>query len=90
MTNAIEVQELRKYLHKFQLKDVTFNLPRGTIMKFVGENGAGKTTTIKNILDLQKKDAGKIKLFGKKCRWMNCSSNLKLVWYLKIYTFLKI
>lgn len=51
---------------------------------------AGKTATIKCILDLQKKDAGKIKVFGKKCRWMNCSSNLKLVWYLKTFTFLKI
>jgi len=65
MTNAIEVQKLRKTLHKFQLKDVSFTLPTGTIMGFVGENGAGKTTTIKCILDLMKKDNGKIKLLGK-------------------------
>lgn len=65
MTNAIEVQNLRKYLHRFQLQDVSFTLPKGTIMGFVGENGAGKTTTIKCILDLLKKDGGKIKLFGK-------------------------
>ncbi|WP_052124232.1 ABC transporter ATP-binding protein [Ureibacillus manganicus] len=65
MTNAIEIQKLRKILHSFQLKDVSFTLPKGTIMGFVGENGAGKTTTIKCILDLLKKDNGKIKLFGK-------------------------
>ncbi|CAM5185446.1 ABC-2 type transport system ATP-binding protein OS=Ureibacillus acetophenoni OX=614649 GN=SAMN05877842_101531 PE=4 SV=1 [Ureibacillus acetophenoni] len=65
MTNAIEVINLRKFLQKFQLKDVSFTLPKGTIMGFVGENGAGKTTTIKCILDLLKIDAGKIRLFGK-------------------------
>ena len=64
MTYAIEVSNLRKKVKQFQLNDVSFSLPTGTIMGFVGENGAGKTTTIKCILNLLKKDAGTIKLFG--------------------------
>ena len=31
---------------EFALDNVTFDLPTGTVMGFVGENGAGKTTTI--------------------------------------------
>ncbi len=34
------------------------------ICGFVGQNGAGKTTTISLILDIIKKDAGEIKVFG--------------------------
>lgn len=64
MTYAIEVTNLRKKFPEFQLIDVDFKLPTGTIMGFVGENGAGKTTTIKCILDLLHKDSGEIKIFG--------------------------
>lgn len=64
MTYAIEVTNLRKKFPEFQLIDVSFRLPAGTIMGFVGENGAGKTTTIKCILDLLHKDSGEIKIFG--------------------------
>ncbi|RND01762.1 ABC transporter ATP-binding protein [Lysinibacillus halotolerans] len=64
MTNAIEVLNLNKKLHQFQLRDVSFTLPSGTIMGFVGENGAGKTTTIKCLINLLKKERGSIKLFG--------------------------
>ena len=34
-------------------------------MGFVGPNGSGKTTTIKLIMNLIKRDAGKIEIFGK-------------------------
>ncbi|MDL2214494.1 ABC transporter ATP-binding protein, partial [Clostridia bacterium OttesenSCG-928-O13] len=46
------------------LKDVSFNVPGGSIVGFVGENGAGKTTTIKAILDIIRKDAGTVTLLG--------------------------
>lgn len=64
MTNAIEVEYLRKKFPQFQLVDVSFQLPTGTIMGFVGENGAGKTTTIKCLLNILQKDQGDIKIFG--------------------------
>jgi ABC-2 type transport system ATP-binding protein len=50
----------------FSLNNVSFGLPYGAIMGFVGENGAGKTTTIGCILNALKIDGGSIKLFGEK------------------------
>ena len=49
MQNALEVHNLKKTYNGFSLKDISFTLPRGAVMGFVGENGAGKTTTIKAI-----------------------------------------
>ncbi len=53
--NAIEIHDLHKSFVGFSLKDVSFSVPQGTVMGFVGENGAGKSTTIKCILNLLKK-----------------------------------
>ncbi len=64
MNNALEVQNVNKSFDRFSLKDVSFILPRGAVMGFVGENGAGKTTTIKTILGLVRKDSGEISVLG--------------------------
>ena len=65
MENLLEVQHLKKIYKGFTLQDVSFSLPKGMIMGFIGENGAGKTTTIKMILDLIRRDGGSVRLFGK-------------------------
>lgn len=49
----------------FILDKISFSLPYGSIMGFVGENGAGKTTTVSCILNTLFRDSGSIKLFGK-------------------------
>ena len=64
MENILEINGLCKNYKDFALKDVSFSLPRGYIMGFVGENGSGKTTTIRSILDMAKLDGGKISVFG--------------------------
>lgn len=66
MDYILELQELTKAYDKsdFKLKNVSFSLPYGSIMGFVGANGAGKTTTIGCILNLLSKDSGTIRLFG--------------------------
>lgn len=67
MTNHIlEIEGLQKQYpdSNFALQDVTFSVPYGSIMGFVGENGAGKTTTISTVLGTMYKDSGTIKLFG--------------------------
>ena len=64
MQNALEVHSLNKSFDRFALKDVSFTLPRGTVMGFIGENGAGKTTTIKAVLGLIRKDSGDISVLG--------------------------
>ncbi len=64
MENVLEVKNLSKKYDNFALKNISFSLPEGMIMGFIGENGAGKTTTIKAILDIIKSYSGEIKIFG--------------------------
>ena len=64
MNSAIEVRHLTKQYPGFALKDVSFQIPEGSVVGFIGENGAGKSTTIKVILDLIKRDGGEITLLG--------------------------
>ncbi len=64
MENILEVKNLSKKYTGFELKNISFELPKGMIMGFIGENGAGKTTTIKAILDIIKNYTGEIKVFG--------------------------
>ncbi|MDE5991644.1 MAG: ABC transporter ATP-binding protein [Oscillospiraceae bacterium] len=64
MENILEINGLCKAYDDFSLKDVSFSLPKGFIMGFVGENGSGKTTTIRAILNMAKIDSGKISVFG--------------------------
>lgn len=62
--NSITVQGLCKNYRDFSLDNVSFQVPKGRIVGFIGENGAGKSTTINLILNEIKKDAGKIEVFG--------------------------
>lgn len=64
MENILEIKNLCKKYDNFELKNVSFNVPKGMIMGFIGENGAGKTTTIKAILDIIQNYKGNIKIFG--------------------------
>ncbi len=67
MENILQLQEISKAFPKsnFRLDNLSFSLPYGAILGFVGENGAGKTTTIGCILNTVKKDSGVVKLFGR-------------------------
>lgn len=62
--NAIEISNLRKCYDGFTLDDISFNVPRGSVMGFIGQNGAGKSTTIRAILNIIKTDGGSVKLLG--------------------------
>ncbi len=64
MEYSIKVDHLTKHYPGFSLSDVSFSLPRGTVMGFIGRNGAGKTTTIKSIMGLIHMDSGSIKVLG--------------------------
>lgn len=64
MNNMLEVRGLRKEYGLFILNNVSFDLPCGYIMGFVGSNGAGKTTTIKLILNIIDSSAGSVKFLG--------------------------
>jgi len=65
MDNILEVRNLSKQYKGFELKNVSFCLPKGSIIGFIGENGAGKTTTLKLILNEIQRSSGEIFVFGK-------------------------
>lgn len=62
--NAIEISHVTKKYSGFTLDNISFNVPKGSIMGFIGQNGAGKTTTIRSLLNLINFDEGEIKLLG--------------------------
>ena len=65
MSNLLEIKNISKsFGNKVVLKDISFNVPAGSIVGFIGDNGAGKSTTFKTVLGLISKDGGTVKIFG--------------------------
>lgn len=62
--NAIEIKDLTKKYDGFTLDSISFDVPKGCIMGFIGQNGAGKTTTIRALLNIIKTDGGTINMLG--------------------------
>ena len=67
MNYALKIENVCKTyeMSDFVLDNVSFAVPMGSVMGFVGENGAGKTTTIGCILNTLSRNSGSIQLFGK-------------------------
>lgn len=63
--DALRIENLSKEYSGFKLDNVSFSVPKGSIVGFIGENGAGKTTTMKTMLNLVKKDEGSVHILGK-------------------------
>lgn len=68
MQDNVRIRALSKRFGDFLLDDVSFDVPAGSVVGFIGENGAGKSTTIKSILGLVNTDGGRIEVFGKDAR----------------------
>lgn len=62
--NAIEIKGITKKYDGFTLDNICFDVPKGSIMGFIGQNGAGKSTTIRSLLNIIPVDSGEIKLLG--------------------------
>ncbi len=60
----LEVKGLSKRYKGFTLEDISFSLPKGYIMGYVGQNGAGKTTTINCINQICHANGGTIYVNG--------------------------
>ena len=69
--DALILNNVTKTYDSFQLKDISFTLPEGSIMGLIGENGAGKSTIINCILNLTKRDQGDIKVLGQTAKHLN-------------------
>ena len=61
----LEAKDICKaYGKNMVLNQVNLTIKAGEIYGLVGENGSGKTTTIKLILNMLKKNQGKIEILG--------------------------
>ena len=54
----------KKYKKFYALKDMSINIPKGSIYGLVGRNGSGKTTLIRVLCGLQHANEGEYSLFG--------------------------
>lgn len=71
MTTAIDVTDLYvSYNGNEALSNVSFKVDQGSLVGIIGPNGAGKSTLLKVLLDLIKKDTGKIEILGKSIKEM--------------------
>lgn len=64
MMELLEVKNLSKHYKNFDLKDISFTLPKGYIMGYVGANGSGKTTTLNLITGVLKCVEGDVRIDG--------------------------
>ena len=65
MTNAVEVEDLRKSYGSVQaLRGVTFSVAEGEVFALLGPNGAGKTTTVEILEGFRRRDGGKASVLG--------------------------
>lgn len=60
----LKIDNISKTYKGFKLNNISFELPAGYIMGYVGENGAGKTTTLNMITGLIHSQTGSITLEG--------------------------
>lgn len=66
MANAIEVRGLSYQPDRsFAIRNMSLNVPIGSIYGFLGPNGAGKSTTIRLLLGMARAQSGEIRLLDR-------------------------
>jgi len=66
---ALHVEDLTvTYGERPALWDIDLDIPPGVLAGIIGPNGAGKSTLIRAILDLVRRSAGHVRLFGRPYR----------------------
>ena len=77
--NAIETSGLSKSFGRGAVRavrDVSLEVPAGSVFGLVGKNGAGKSTLLKLISGLMRQDAGTVSVLGRRLR--PCESDPRL------------
>jgi ABC-2 type transport system ATP-binding protein len=62
---AVEIRQVTKtYGEHLAVKDLSLEVPDGTVYGFIGPNGSGKTTTLRMIMRILHPDRGEIHVLG--------------------------
>jgi ABC-2 type transport system ATP-binding protein len=65
--NALVLKDVTKQFGEFlAVKNLSFEVPQGSIFGLLGPNGAGKTTTIRMTINIIAPDSGEVLLFGQR------------------------
>ena len=65
----IELKNVKKeYKNKLIFKDITFNIPKGSIFAFLGLNGSGKSTLLNIIIEILLPTSGNILMYNNKLK----------------------
>ena len=56
----------RRFNGDIAVRDVSLEVPRGTIFGFIGPSGSGKTTTLRMLTGLVRPTDGEIRVLGKR------------------------
>jgi ABC-2 type transport system ATP-binding protein len=65
MGPAVEVEGLVRRFGSFEaVRGVSFRIPSGSVLGFIGANGAGKTTTMRIMATLEEPSEGRVRIAG--------------------------
>jgi ABC-2 type transport system ATP-binding protein len=65
-TLAVDIRDVvKRYDQHVAVRDLSLQVPQGSVYGLLGPNGAGKTTTIRMVLDIILPDSGTISIFGR-------------------------
>jgi ABC-2 type transport system ATP-binding protein len=65
MTPAVEVHDLVRRFGTFEaVRGISFSIPAGSVLGFIGANGAGKTTTMRIMATLEEPTDGSVRIAG--------------------------
>ena len=82
-TKTIKMNYTRYKNSDFSVEDISFSIPKGSILGVIGENGAGKTTMLNTIIGLKEKTSGSVKIFGKDYLQLRSDELEKLYGYIR-------
>jgi ABC-2 type transport system ATP-binding protein len=64
---AIVLKGIRKaFAGHVAVKDLSLEVPRGSVFGLLGPNGAGKTTTLRMVMNILGPDAGEVEILGQR------------------------
>lgn len=65
MTAVLSVQNITKFYGPIQaLKNISFDVPQGSVFGILGPNGSGKTTLLGIVMDILRPTSGSFQIFG--------------------------
>ena len=61
VSKMLELKNIDSYYGESRvIEDLSFNVPKGKIVGFIGRNGVGKSTTLKSIMGIVKTPSGQV------------------------------